>query len=206
MAFRFRRASTMAVVFLAVGALASAQESTGNSWSQGTTLNVFAGASSEPTKGAFTAGGAIGWQLNPTIAIEGTGGWIDSQSSSPWFTAAMKIQARLARAGGTNPYVEGGIGLCRATFDAGQIKTPEFYHKRMTENPGASMMNQTFTDPTFAFGAGFNILTTRHIAVRPAVEVALVFRNHDAYAMTAGVVRLAYHFENHPVTPAGGRR
>ena len=202
----FRRACAIAVAFLAVAALAKAQETAANVWSHGTTLNIFAGASSEPMKGAFTAGGAIGWQVTPTMAIEGTGGWIDSQSSSPWFIAALKAQARLAYAGGTNPYVEGGIGLCRATFDAGQANVPALYHKRMAEAPGAAMMNHTFTDPTFAFGAGLNIIVTRHVALRPAVEVTTVFRNHDTFAMTAGVVRLAYHFENHPVTPASNPR
>jgi outer membrane protein with beta-barrel domain len=202
----FRRACSIGLALMAVSALAFAQESVQNTWSRGTTLNVFAGASSEPTKGAFTAGGAIGWQLTPTMAIEGSGGWIDSQSSSSWFTAALKAQARLARAGGTNPYLEGGIGLCRATFDVGQPNVPAFYHKRMFESPGSSMMSRTFTDPTFAFGAGLNIIASRRIAIRPAVEVTTVFRNHDTLAMTAGVVRVAYHFEDHPVTPAGNPR
>ena len=198
----FRRACSIAVALVAVSAVVSAQESPATVWSHGTTLNLFAGAASEPMKGAFTAGGAIGWQLTPALAIEGTGGWIDSQSSSAWFTAALKAQARLAYAGGTNPYVEGGIGLCRATFDAGQANVPTLYQKRMMEAPETSMMAHTFTDPTFAFGAGLNIIATRHIAVRPAVEVTMVFRNSNTFTMTAGVVRLAYHFENHPVTPA----
>jgi hypothetical protein len=68
------------------------------------------------------------------------------------------------------------------------------------------MMNHTFTDPTFAFGAGLNIIATGHVAIRPAVEVAMVFRNRDTFTMTAGVVRLAYHFEFHPVAPASNSR
>ena len=202
----FHRACTIAVALMSVGALVSAQESTVNTWSRGTTLNIFAGASSEPQKGAFTAGGAIGWQLSPAMAIEGTGAWIDNQSAPTWFTAAMKFQARLAVAGGTNPYVEGGIGLCRSSFDAGDMNVPEFYRKRIVENPAASMMTHTFTDPTFAFGGGLNIIATRHFAIRPAVEFTTVFRNGDTLTMMAGVVRVAYHFENHPVTPTGKTR
>jgi hypothetical protein len=201
MALMFRRACAIAIVVGAVSTLASAQESPPNAWSRGTTLNLFAGAASAPMKGAFTAGGAIGWQLTPTMAIEGTGSWIESASSSPWFTAAMKAQARLAYAAGTNPYVEGGIGLCRSTFDAGQTNVPDFYRKRMMQNPGGSLMSHTFTDPTFAFGAGLNLLATRHVAIRPAVELTTVFRGSGTFTMTAGVLRLAYHFEDHPVTP-----
>jgi Outer membrane protein beta-barrel domain len=197
----FHRACSMAAVFMTVGALASAQESAVNTWSRGTTLNMFAGASSEPHKGAFTAGGAIGWQLTPAMAVEGTGAWIDNQTSPTWFTAALKFQARLAAAAGTNPYVEGGFGLCRSSFDSGDLNVPEFYRRRMAQDPAISIMSHTFTDPTFAFGGGLNIIATRHIAIRPAVEFTTVFRNSDTFTMTAGVVRVAYHFENHPVTP-----
>ncbi len=202
----FHRACAMAVALITVGALASAQESTVTTWSRGTTLNVFAGASSEPQKGAFTAGGALGWQLTPSMAIEGTGAWIDNQSSPTWFTAAMKFQARLAPAGGTNPYLEGGIGLCRSSFDVGDMNVPAFYRKRMVDTPGALTMSHTFTDPTFAFGGGLNLIVTRHIAIRPAAEFTTVFRNRDTFTMMAGVVRVAYHFENHPVTPSGNTR
>ena len=197
----FRRASSMTIAVMALAALASAQESTGESWSHGTTLNAFAGVASEPTAGTATAGGAIGWQLTPTMSFEGTGAWINSQSSSPWFSAALKVQTRLAHARGTNPFVEAGIGLYQASFDAGQADVPEFYRKRMTEEPGGSVMSHSFTDPTIVFGGGLNVLATRRFALRPTVEVTVVVRNSDSYATTAGVLRLAYFFENHPVTP-----
>jgi hypothetical protein len=45
------------------------------------------------------------------------------------------------------------------------------------------------------------VLATRHFSLRPAVEFTVVLRNGDSYTSTAGVLRLAYHFENHPVTP-----
>jgi hypothetical protein len=197
----FRRAGSMAIAMMAVAALASAQETAANAWSHGTTLNAFVGAASEPTAGAVTAGGAIGWQVNPSFAVEGTGAWTDSQSSSLWFSAALKVQTRLAYAGGANPYVEAGIGMYQASFDAGQTEVPEFYRKRMTEEPGALTMSHSFRDPTFVFGGGLNVLATRHFSLRPAVEFTVVLRNGDSYTSTAGVLRLAYHFENHPVTP-----
>jgi hypothetical protein len=34
----------------------------------------------------------------------------------------------------------------------------------------------------------------------------MVFRGNDRFTMVAGVLRLAYHFENHPVTPAANPR
>jgi len=191
----------MAIAVMALAALASAQESTGgDTWTHGTTLNAFAGVASEPTAGAATAGGAIGWQMTPSLSFEGTGAWINSQSSSPWFSAALKVQTRLAHARGANPFVEGGIGLYQASFDAGQATVPEFYAKRMNDPPG-SKMSHSFTDPSVVFGGGFNLLATRHFAFRPTVEVTVVLRNNDSYTATAGVLRFAYLFENHPVTP-----
>jgi hypothetical protein len=202
MSSTFRRTGSMAIAVMALAALASAQESTGgDTWTHGTTLNAFAGVASEPTAGAATAGGAIGWQMTPSLSFEGTGAWINSQSSSPWFSAALKVQTRLAHARGANPFVEGGIGLYQASFDAGQADVPEFYRKRMTEQPGGSVMSHSFTDPTIVFGGGLNVLATRHFALRPTVEVTMVLRNSDSYTTTAAVLRLAYFFENHPVTP-----
>src|SRR6476646_4624592 len=157
MSSTFRRTGSMAIAVMALAALASAQESTGgDTWTHGTTLNAFAGVASEPTAGAATAGGAIGWQMTPSLSFEGTGAWINSQSSSPWFSAALKVQTRLAHARGANPFVEGGIGLYQASFDAGQADVPEFYRKRMTEQPGGSVMSHSFTDPTIVFGGGLN--------------------------------------------------
>jgi hypothetical protein len=195
-----RRVSSMTIVVMALAALASAQESTEGAWSHGTTLNAFAGVASEPTAGTATAGGSIGWQWSPTMSIEGTGAWFNSQSSSPWFSAALKVQTRLAHARGANPFVEGGIGLYQASFDAGQTDVPEFYRKRMTDQAG-TMMSHSFRDPSVVFGGGLNVVATRHFALRPTVEVTVVLRNSDSYTTTAGVLKLAYIFENHPVTP-----
>jgi hypothetical protein len=86
------------------------------------------------------------------------------------------------------------------------MNVPAFYRKRMVDTPGALTMSHTFTDPTFAFGGGLNLIVTRHIAIRPAAEFTTVFRNRDTFTMMAGVVRVAYHFENHPVTPSGNTR
>src|SRR6476646_175771 len=156
MTSRFRRAGSITIAVMGLAALASAQEPRQDTWTHGTTLNAFVGVASEPTAGAATAGGAIGWQMTPALSFEGTGAWINSQSSSPWFSAALKVQTRLAHARGANPFVEGGIGLYQASFDAGQADVPEFYRKRMTEQPGGSVMSHSFTDPTIVFGGGLN--------------------------------------------------
>ena len=58
-----------------------------------------------------------------------------------------------------------------------------------------------FTDPSFILGGGVNLFVTRHVALRPDVEAKLVRRNSQNYVVTAVSVHLAYHFEDHPMTP-----
>ena len=65
---------------------------------------------------------------------------------------------------------------------------------------------RTFTDPSVVFGGGISLVATRHIAIRPAVEVAMVLRNNHSLATASAVVRLAYRFEDHPVTRARNAR
>ena len=196
----FRRAGSMTIAVMALAALASAQES----------RREHVDPRHDPERLYRRRVGADRrcrhgrrrdrLANDSTVSFEGTGAWINSESSSPWFSAALKVQTRLAHARGANPFVEGGIGLYQASFDAGQADVPEFYRKRMTEQPG-SMMSHSFTDPSVVFGGGFNVLATRHFALRPTVEVTIVLRNSDSYTATAGACGLAYFFENHPVTP-----
>lgn len=41
---------------------------------------------------------------------------------------------------------------------------------------------------------------SRHIALQPAVEAIIVTADSQSYTLTAFTVRVAYHFEDHPVT------
>lgn len=52
---------------------------------------------------------------------------------------------------------------------------------------------------TQLLGAGVSLFVVRHIAIRPDVDVKIVRRNSRSYAVTAVAVRLAYHFEEHPL-------
>jgi hypothetical protein len=41
----------------------------------------------------------------------------------------------------------------------------------------------------------------RHWTLRPEVVATVVMRDSRNFVVTTGAVRLAYHFEDHPVTP-----
>jgi hypothetical protein len=77
---------------------------------------------------------------------------------------------------------------------------PGFYRRRMT---GMSDMGSTitFTDPSVVGGGGVNVFVGQHWAIRPEILATAVLRDSHSFVVTTGAVRLAYHFEEHPVTP-----
>jgi hypothetical protein len=52
------------------------------------------------------------------------------------------------------------------------------------------------------FGGGVSLFASRRISIRPDVETMLVRADGQSYFVTTFAARLAYHFEEHPVTPA----
>lgn len=189
---------------LVAAATASAQTLTapsGNMWSHGSTLNVFGGAAAASGDRATAGGGAFGWELTPRFALEGSGTWLDWGQGAHAFTAAMTAQVGLATPRPFIPFLAGGVGLYHASFNRVDGAMPGFYRRRM----GALFdMGRTtsFTDPSLAGGGGINVFVSRHWAIRPEVMATVVLRNSRSFVVTTGTVHLAYHFEDHPVTPS----
>jgi hypothetical protein len=170
-------------------------------WQHGSTLNLFAGAATAPSRRAAIGGGAVGWELKPRFAIEGSGEWMEWGVGSHAFAAAITAQTGLAGPRPLMPFLTGGIGLYRASFDRMGLAMPAFYARRMTTDGMAMGTTATFTDPTVVFGGGVNAFLSRHWAIRPDVREMVVLRNSHSYVVTAFAVHVAYHFEDHPVTP-----
>ncbi len=59
-------------------------------------------------------------------------------------------------------------------------------------------------DPMFVVGAGMDVLLNRRVSVRPDVRFTWVVRDGHAYQMVLVGAQLAYHIEEHPVTPSRG--
>lgn len=193
---------------LAAAATASAQTHTtltppGNMWSHGSTLNVFGGAAAASADQAPVAGGAFGWELTPRFALEGGGTWLDWGQGAHAFTAAITAQAALATPRPFVPFLAGGVGLYHAAFNRSDPGMPGFFRRRMIGTPDLGRI-VSFTDPSVAGGGGINVYVSRHWAIRPEVMATVVLRNSRSFVVTAGTVHLAYHFEDHPVTPSAG--
>ena len=167
-------------------------------WTHGSTLSLAGGVATESSDTGAMAGGAIGWEITPRVMVEGGALWLDHSSGSDGFNAALKVRAGLKRTG-VSPFVEAGVGLYHVSTN-GSDTMPEFYRRRMTADSSSGMTTQSFTDPSFHVGAGINVFASRHIAVQPAAEMMVVTRDSQTYTIAAFSCRIAYHFEDHPVT------
>ena len=54
---------------------------------------------------------------------------------------------------------------------------------------------------TAVLAGGVNAFLNRHWAIRPDVQEIVVLRRSRSYVVTAVAFHVAYHFEDHPVTP-----
>jgi hypothetical protein len=172
----------------------------GNTWNHGTTLNVFGGAATVSGDRAAIAGGAFGWEIKPWFAIEGGGTWLDWGQAAHAFAPSIAAQASLLTARPLLPFLTGGVGLYHASFNRLDNAMPRFYRRRMMRmaDMGSTV---TFTDPSVVGGGGVNLFVSRHWTIRPEIVATAVLRNSHGFVVTTGAVRLAYHFEDHPVTP-----
>ena len=198
------RVCALALVFAALAVPASAQRQVPpppvpDDWKHGTALSLAGGLATDTSDPGAAAGGAIGWEIKPRLAVEGSALWVDDAAGAGGFNAALKVRAGLRRAG-VSPFVEGGIGLYHVSTTAGPETMPAFYSHRMVSPTNGTTVTQSFTDPSFHIGAGVNVFMSRHIALQPAIEAIIVTADSQSYTFTAMTIRLAYHFEDHPVT------
>ena len=176
-----------------------------NEWSRGTTLDGFAGVGVDSSTSGPVLGGAVGWEVTPRLAIEGSGSWFEFGDARAAFAGAMKVRARLSGRRTIDPFVQGGVGLYRTTFAPGATEVPAFYRRRMVGNNTVHNVGTTFTDPTLVAGGGVNIFVNRHLSLRPDVTAAIVLRHRRSHVLTTVAVHAVYHFEDHPVTPRRAR-
>jgi hypothetical protein len=170
-------------------------------------LTGFAGTVVDSSRSGPAAGGTLGWELTPRLAIEGGGMWVHHGTGTNIFAGALK--ARLALFGARAhlrtavPFVHAGIGMYRASVDAREAM-PGFYRNRLERDPSGGVM-RTFTDSSVVFGGGADIFVSRNLAIRPDIETMVVLRDSSTHVAAALRINVVYHIEHHPVTPKRGR-
>lgn len=182
--------ATIALI-MAVAIEVQAQPSSGTQWRRGTTLGAFAGATSAGSAGG-AVGTSLGWEVIPHLTLEGRGVWLDKERGSSDFVAWLGALVPVRPAGAVVPFASAGIGMYRATVEAGAIDVPEFYRRRLNTGERA-----TFEDVALALGGGANVFVTSHLAIRPEVNVLVVTTRSETRRVPLYGVHVAYHFEPH---------
>jgi hypothetical protein len=185
-----------------VPAAAMAQSlATENIWRYGTTANIFAGAASSASRARSVAGGGVGWEITPWVGLEGRFAWQDRSRDQDAFAAELGAHVNLLSERPIVPFVKGGVGLYRASFGRTLDDIPAFYRRRLQPPDPALRARQTFTDPSLIVGGGVNAYVSRHWAVRPEIAATAIRRDGRGHVVTTVTLHLAYHFEEHPITP-----
>jgi len=185
------------VATLALPGVAAGQDRI--AWEQGTTLALFGGTGVSGSHAGGAAGAAVGWELLPYLTIEGSGTWIADRGDTDGFAGLIGTRVGLLPRGTVVPFVSAAVGVYRASFHANP-DLPGFYGRRIGATIGPRSQH-VFDDFLVALGGGTDVWLARHIALRPDVRVMLTRAEGDTRPITVIGVHLAYHFENHPVTP-----
>jgi hypothetical protein len=196
-----------AALLVSVSAAASAQtDPAAVGFRQCTTAGVLAGGGFATSDRGFVGGASIGWGITPRLTIEGRVLWLDRDPGSEGFTAGFSANLGLASLDNAEPYLKGGVGFYRASFDTAQATPPAFYRRRIAEDDSAARTTYAFADPAVAVGGGVKLVDRRHFTIRSEIEAMIAWHDADGYVITAVTVHFVYHFEDHAITPARRRR
>ena len=198
--------ATVVLACLSPGAAVAQQAIAADMWSRGSTVEVFGGVATADSRAGALAGGGLGWELTPRFGVDGSAAWLDRPGPRDAFAAALTAHLGVFGRRSVGPFVKGGVGLYRVSFEGPPQSLPDFYRRRLGAGESTLGSSSTFTDPTVVIGGGVNLFTTRHIALRPEIEAIVLRRDSRSHVVTAVTFRVAYHFEDHPMTPSRVRR
>ena len=186
------------IVVLTGGTTPASAQTPAHDWSEGTSVSLFGGLSVDGSAGGALAGGGAGWTITPRFGLEGRVGWSEDVSETDAFAASLTARFSPRTPRTSVPFVRAGVGLYRASFDT-QADIPDFYARRLDaseHNRRTSMM-----DPSLVAGAGVDVWVSRHVALRPEVEITTVLADGRGYLVTNVTFHVSYHFESRRVTP-----
>ena len=186
------------VITALIGAAAVASagaQTNGNPFGMGTTLSGFAGGTVDPDGSAPAAGLALGWEMVPHLAIEGSTLWTTPGNGRHEFGALIGPKFNFAPGRRQVPFLTVGAGMYRTTFDEAASSVPQFYASRMAD----TTTTHTFDDFVASVGGGAEFFLHSHWAVRPEARVLMVATNSDRRWMTVIGAQVAYHFEHHHI-------
>jgi hypothetical protein len=184
-----------------VGVTSAAAQAPTHDWSEGSSVNLFGGLSMDGDAGGGLFGGGAGWALTPLFGLEGRVGWSKGVSETDAFAASLTGRFSPRKPRTSVPFARVGVGLYRASFDT-TADIPEFYRRRLTAGDLEVNHRRSMIDPSILVGAGVDVWVSRHVAIRPEVEVTTVLSDGRGYLVTNATFHIIYTFESRPVTPS----
>jgi hypothetical protein len=195
------RALIAATVMALVGTGAPALAQTpAHEWSEGSSVSLFGGLSFDDGAGGGLIGGGAGWTITPRFGLEGRVGWSQDVSETDAFAASLTARFSPRKPRTAVPFLRAGVGLYRASFDT-TADIPEFYRRRLTTAELEINHRKSMIDPSLVAGAGVDVWTSRHVVLRPEVEIATVLSDGRGYLVTSATFHVIYNFESRRVTP-----
>ncbi len=180
-------------LFCAWAATASAQVTPPPvEWTRATELNVHGGFGTTAAATGPMLGGAVAWDVNRWITLDGRGSWFDRGPDATGFAIDANALVNLVAKQTATPYVGAGVGLYLASFQS-TTSMSSFYRDRVSPNaPGTT---NTFTDPMVRLMAGIDLAgRTHHWTCRPEIAALIVFANGTSETMFSGSVSIGYQF------------
>jgi uncharacterized protein involved in copper resistance len=165
-------------------------------------LAVYGGVSTAESRTGGLAGGAIGWQISPWVGLEADSFWVDRPGSEAGFSAAFNARWSLVTGWKAIPFLKTGLGLYHASFDTGDDTVPAFYLDRLGDGSAGVGVKRSFTDPTAIVGGGVDIGLSRRVSLRPQADATFAFDHGKSRVMPGFTLHLAFHFDEHPITPS----
>jgi hypothetical protein len=159
------------------------------------------GAGTGSSSTGIVAGGGFGWRVMPRLSIDTRMAWFDRGDGMDAFSASLGAEVSFNGSSSISPFLRAGAGVYRLSIDTATAAPPDFYRRRLIAGGSRPDSHQAFTDPAVVLGGGVSIFVTRRVALRPEFETTIAFRNSRSHAVTAIAIQLAYHFEDHRITP-----
>lgn len=167
---------------------------------RGTHLDGFVGVGTTDVHTGAVLSGIVGWRVVSGAAAEVRATWLARGTGASAFHADVGGMFNVLNRERVRPFVGGGFGLYRASFDSSASRMSGFYRARL----GAGVVgnqSQTFVDPAFRLSAGVDWRVHTRLSIRPEVSGVFVRRGGRGESIAIVGCRLGYRFEDRPVTP-----
>jgi hypothetical protein len=193
-----------AIVVLAAVAAAPARAQGTEPGGTASTIAFVGGATTTSSAGALI-GGTVVYDVNRYVALEGQGAWFDRGARAEAYMANASVLANLVPRGRPAvPYLAGGVGVYRASFDVPFVAggwsvdwMPRFYARRMAMmpfRPAVAFEARTFTDPVVTMGGGVRVTLATHLELRPDARALVVLDGGDSHTIGIVGLNIGYRF------------